>query len=252
MATKLKVLLYDLETAPAEAYVWRATQDYIPPDMLIRDTSLLTWSAKWWGSKNVVSRATDEWWPRNDRETVESLAALIREADVIVAHNIEQFDLPMLNNRLLLLGQEPLPPVKVIDTYKLARKHFRLFSNKLDYLADTLGYGRKIKTDFDLWRNYLAGDPQARKRMVRYNKRDVILLEKVFNQLLPYVQGIPRLVDATYEGEMVCPYCGSADFQKRGIRRTQGLNYQRAQCNECLKYFRFRSYIKPKLGTMSI
>lgn len=255
MATKLRVLFFDIETAPALVYAWRANQDYIPAEMVVRDTSMLMWAAKWRGEPKMFSdRVTEvEAVGGNDLALVSSLAKLVREADIVVGHNVEQFDIPMLNNRVMLLGEEPLGPVKMIDTLRLARKNFRLMHNKLDYLAKQLGLGGKLKTDFELWRSIIEdGNETSIKRMLRYNKRDVVLLEQVFEKMLPYVNGIPRLVDPEVDGEFGCPYCPSLSLQKRGIKRTNGLNYQQWQCNKCLRYSRTRVNMGKKLGLMTV
>lgn len=245
-----RVLFFDLETAPSLAYVWHPTDDYVPSDRLIHPNFLLTWAAKWAGDRKVsTGRLTpDEARAQDDSRIVESMAALIREADIVVAHNVAKFDLPTLNARLLLLGLEPLGPVRTIDTLTLARKSFRLPYSKLDYLGEVLGLGRKLKTDFDLWRNAYHGDERALAKMLRYNRQDVVLLERVFDRLLPYVKNLPRLVEAAADGEMVCPTCASAQLQRRGTHKTNACTYQQYQCQECKRYCRARLSEKRRLG----
>ena len=80
-------------------------------------------------------------------------------------------------------------PVKFnsIDTLKMARAGFKFNSNKLDYMGDYLGLGQKIKTEFNLWKDItLKNCPIAMNKMVKYCKRDVTLLEEVYNKLQPY------------------------------------------------------------------
>lgn len=235
----MNVLFYDLETAPLLAHAWQARTDYIPHDFFLHDSFLLTWSAKWRGDRQVYSDRLvgEEAQKQDDARIIESLAELVREADYLVAHNIDRFDLPMLNNRLLGLRLEPIGPTQTIDTKTWASRNFRLASNKLDYLADFLGHGKKLKTDFDLWRRSYMGDDKALERMVRYNRRDVRLLEKVFEDLLPYVNRVPRLV-AGVKGEMSCVYCGAgrAHLIKRGFRHTAAGSYQLYQCKKCQRY----------------
>jgi hypothetical protein len=253
MATPLKVLFFDLETAPLLAFIWRPNDEYIPHDRLNHDSFLLCWSAKWAHEKRVLSGSltSKEARKQDDERIVLELADLIKQADVIVAHNIKGFDLPMLNNRLLLNGLDPLPPVPVIDTYLAARKTFRLAYNKLDYLADILGFGKKIKTDFDLWRECYHGDEAAMTKMVFYNRRDVVLLEKVFNRLKAYIP-LPSMVTGSTPGEMCCPYCGSVKFWKRGVKRYPVMVYQQFQCQACRKYFRAEKGLKNSLSTRII
>lgn len=237
MVTPHRVLLLDIETAPSVVYMWRATDQYVPMDMLVEPGFVLGWSAKWRGEKKIESNfvGPDDALDRKDAAVVERLATLIREADVSVGHNIDGFDIPQLNNRLLYWNLEPLGPVRTIDTLKLAKKNFDLPWNKLDFLGDFTDNGRKLKTDMDLWKNCVEGDLDALARMKKYNRRDVVLLEAVFERMLPYVRNLPRLVDGP---GFVCPTCGSADLVRRGLYRTQTSTWQRYHCNNCLRYTR--------------
>ena len=169
-----------------------------------------------------------------------ALADLIREADVVVAHNGDKFDMRIINARIIQLGLEPIGPKQSIDTLKLAKENFRFTYNRLDYLGVFLGEGRKIKTDFSLWNACYHGDEQALAKMVKYNIQDVILLEKIFNRMKPYVKRLPRLVEPMGTDETCCPHCGGVSIQNRGVYRTQSCTYQRYQCNRCRRYCRYK------------
>ena len=246
----LKILFYDLETAPLLAHIWHPTDDYVPMDRLIHGSFLLTWSAKWRGDRTVHTGVVTpaEATSQSDARIVEQLADMIREADFIVAHNANRFDVPMLNNRLLALGLEPVGPKQSLDTLVWAKKNFRLAYNKLDYLGEFLGLGRKLKTDFDLWRSCYHGDAKALARMAKYNKQDVVLLELVFNALLPYVKNLPRLIEPNDARLHACPTCGSDQLSKRGCSRTNTSTFQRYQCNGCRRYCRDRTAERNRLA----
>jgi len=254
--TNLKILFYDIETSPLLAHIWRPSDDYVTSDRLVRDSWIICWSAKWAHEKNKVHVGVvtpQEAIDQDDGRIVKQLADMIREADIIVAHNGDRFDLPMFNSRLLVLGEEPLGPVQTIDTLKLAKANFRLAYNKLDYLAEILGIGRKLKTDFALWKAAYHGDTKALVQMSKYNIKDVVLLEEVFNKLKPYVKGLKRLVDATHDDEFACPSCGKNALMKRGFARTQSATYQRYQCTACTRYSRSRTSIaQPKFAVVPL
>lgn len=238
----LRILFYDIETAPMQAYVWSAKQDFIPHNQIISDSYMLCWGAKWSDGAKVLSAklTPEEVAASDDSRIVTELAALVAQADIVCAHNGDRFDIPRLNARLTIHGLEPLPPVESVDTLKLAKKSLGLAHYNLDSLARVLGLGSKIKTDFDLWRDVMAGNEVAMQRMVRYCRNDVVLLEKVFDRLRPYVKGLRRLVDG--EGSF-CPFCGSRDFERRGERRTNAGNQQRFHClnRECGRYFHHKT-----------
>jgi hypothetical protein len=247
---KLKILFYDLETAPLLAHIWHPADDYVSMERLIHDSFLLTWSAKWRGEKPIFSGVLtgEEAVAQDDTQIVSDLADLIREADFVVAHNANKFDIPMLNNRLLALTLEPIGPKQSMDTLVWAKRNFRLAYNKLDYLGEFLGLGRKLKTDFQLWQDCYHGDEAALAKMAKYNKQDVVLLEKIFEALLPYVKNLPRLVEPTGAQQDACPTCGSGRLQRRGVSRTNTSTFQRFQCGGCRRYCRARTSEREKLG----
>jgi DNA polymerase elongation subunit (family B) len=233
----LKVLIYDIETAPLLGHMWHTFGDFVGQDQLLGDTFMLTWAAKWYHDDKVLhDRLTgEEAKEQNDARIISSLAALIREADVVVAHNGDRFDFPTMNTRLALLKQEPIGPKTSIDTLKLSKKNFRFAKNTLDYLMQVFLGRRKIKTEFNLWRRAYQGDESALEEMDIYCRNDVDGLEGVFDAMRPYVQRLTRLVNGP---GFQCPSCGSGDIQKRGFYRTQMSTYQKWWCNNCLRYSR--------------
>lgn len=241
--TPHKVLYFDIETAPMLAYIWSAKTEYVGTQMIQHETFMLSWAAKWGDRKKVYGEVLtpDEAVAQDDARIVTALADMLREADIVCGHNLDRFDIPMLNNRLLLLGLEPLGPVRTLDTLKMARKSFRLASNKLDWLAEQLGLGNKIGTSFSLWDRCYRGDEKALKEMLRYNRKDVTLLQDVYERMEPYVRGsVPRLVDGATEDEVACPTCGSASVKPDGMHRTNASSYPRFVCEACGRHSRSR------------
>ena len=246
----LATLLLDVETAPMVSFLWDLKADYVNPDMVIQQSFLLTWAAKWVGDDQVIGdRLTGkEAKARDDRRIVGKLADLVRQADVIVAHNGDRFDLPKLNARIAVHGLDPLGNVKSIDTLKQARSSFKFASNRLDELAKVLGLEVKNHTTFDLWRRCMAGDVPALKEMDAYCRQDVVVLEEVFDRLRPHVKGMPRMVDAGQYGQRVCPNCGSSDLSPDGVHRTNANTFARFRCEGCGRRCRsFRQKDVPKL-----
>lgn len=220
---------------------WAPKTEYIGSHLNVNDDrALLCWSAKWSDQTKVLSaRVTKkEALEQDDVRVVNKLADLMREADYVVAHNGNRFDYKRVNTRLLLSKSPPLGNVQMIDTLTIARSSFDLPYNNLDYLSQRLGFGSKIKTDFDLWRRAVQGDTKALKEMDAYCQQDVVLLEHVFHALTPYAKTLPRLVDAAEWREELCPYCGSTDRSKSGIYRTKVNNYPKWSCGNCGREYR--------------
>jgi DNA polymerase III epsilon subunit-like protein len=236
--------VFDIETAPTRAFVWRFWQENVSVDQVIANSYLLTWSAKWLGQRKVLfdSLTMEEVAAEDDSRIVESIAALVREADALIAHNLDKFDYPVINTRVAKHGLENLGVQTNIDTLKLARKNFKFPHNSLDGIAAYFGLPRKLKTEFKLWADVVEGDELALKRMLRYNKQDVKVLEMVFERMRPYIKRLPRLFDPTSRDEYGCARCGAIDdFQRRGYYRTQLTNFVKLRCNQCGHYTRRRS-----------
>lgn len=169
----------------------------------------------------------------NDRAIVQDLWQILNDADVIIAHNGDKFDIPKINARLVAHELPPPKPFQTVDTCKLARKYFRFDSNKLDDIAHYLGLGRKLPTNFALWRGCMQGDEAAWKQMKQYNRQDIILLEKVYFKLRAWANNHPNV----NQGEQACPKCGSKHTVKQGYKYTLLRKKQQYQCRACHGWF---------------
>jgi DNA polymerase elongation subunit (family B) len=231
-----KILLYDLETAPNTAFVWGKWETNVLS--YINEGYLLSFAYKWLGDKGVKSFALPDFkgYKRNkanDFKLVKVLYDLMNQADIVIAHNADGFDIKKSNARFLYYGLKPPVPFKSVDTLKVARKYFKLNSNSLDDLGKYLGIGEKVKTGgFDLWKGCINGDMKAWKKMIDYNKNDVALLEKVYLTLLPWIKNHPN-INIVDEVQKACPNCGSTKLQKRGIGVNILTKHQRFQCMSC-------------------
>ena len=90
--------------------------------MLEHDIFLLSYAAKWSDGTKVLSGVLTPGEARgqDDSRIVKSLAHLMKQADYLVAHNGDRFDLPMVNNRLLGNRLDPIGHVQPTDTLKPA------------------------------------------------------------------------------------------------------------------------------------
>jgi DNA polymerase III epsilon subunit-like protein len=169
---------------------------------------------------------------------IRRIHTLLGEADAVAHYNGSKFDIPTLNKEFVQLGLPPAKPFKQIDLYQVVKKHFRLPSNKLEYVAKLLGLKGKVKhTGHELWVKCMAGDAAAWRTMQRYNKQDVVLLEQVYNKLLPWLQGANF---STLTNEQRCPTCGTHNFTERGYYYTEARKYTLYNCNKCYTWFRHR------------
>jgi hypothetical protein len=122
---------------------------------------------------------------------------------------------------------------------------FAFPSNKLDYIAKTLGIGqKKEKEGPQFWTDCMKDKPEAWKKMEEYNRQDVVLLEGVYKRILPWIKKHPNIASLT--GTPVCPSCGSFDFNRDGTYTASQLKYEQYKCSNCGVYFRGTKTISPK------
>lgn len=254
--TPLAVLVFDIETAPMLTHLWHPKQKWVGAEQAISEPFMLTWAAKWYGKDRVMSKRLTgaEAKEQDDKRIVLELAKLIRQADQIIAHNGDRFDIPRVNARVAEHGAEPLGPVQSIDTLKMVRQSFAWPYNDLNSLGRRLvGETKRPHGGFEMWRSAFQGDDRALREMEKYNRQDVVLLEKVFDAIRPYVRSLPALYEAAYLGQDACPHCGSKHMIRRGVRRTKASIYARFQCRECQRYTQARSAQEiPKLKTRPV
>lgn len=229
-----KILLLDIETAPHLAYVWGTFKQNIAPKQIAEYTQIISFAAKWLGKGDVyVSVAKDD---KEEKVLLLQLRELLHEADIVVTHNGQKFDTPVVFGRMLVHRIGPPSPFHQVDTYAVARKEFRFASNSLENIAIQLGVrqksGHKEFPGFELWLECMKGNKKAWAELVEYNVQDVEVLEDVYNVMRPYMRGHPH-VNASVEG-CNCPKCGSDDINYRGYYTTRaGLVYRRFVCKDC-------------------
>lgn len=238
---KAKILLLDIENSPLISYTWGIwEQDVID---VKEEWYILSCAYKWLGEKQtkVLSLPQFKNWKKDkkdDEGLVEVVWKLLDEADVVIAHNGNSFDIKKIYSRFLQHGMKPPTPFKQIDTLLIARKYFKFDSNKLDRLGQYLEIGRKIKHEgFPLWLGCMSGDKKSWSKMIKYNKNDVILLEKIYYKLLPYITNHPN-VNLTLETVHNCPNCGSTNIQKKGTGINKVTTYQKMRCLGCGCWFK--------------
>lgn len=230
-----RIAFFDIETAPITGLSWGIFDTNLIH--VIEPTFMLCYALKWAGNKRVTTRALCDFpaYEKNrydDKALVTKLHEEMSGADIVVAHNGDAFDLKKINARFAVHGLGPLPPLKSIDTLKIARRHFKFDSNKLDNIGRYLGVGRKLAhTGKDLWLGCMSGDAKAWKLMRRYNAQDVHLLEAVYDKIKPWDKSHPNI--PAYSDRCGCPVCSSINVQLRGFNIAKTRRTQRLQCQDC-------------------
>lgn len=227
---KPKILIWDTEvsTALVRGYGNKWDFRYVKE---VRPQELMSYSYKYLDEKAVHFVHMHEF--KDQKEFVQSLADLLNDADISVAHNGIGFDDKVANTLFIRHGVDMPSPRKSVDTLRVARRKFKFPSNSLGDLGVYLGLGDKEKVAYsELEDAFLEGDKKAIKAMKKYNDRDVTLLESIYKLFLPYIDNHPNMGVYMRE-EGVCPHCGSKELQSRGeAYRVTGSVWQ-WWCKEC-------------------
>ena len=241
----LKILIFDIETSPLKSYVWGMWKQNLHLDHILSEWFMICWSAKWLYSDEVLGdvMTPEEILKEDDKRVVTSLWNLMEEADIVVAHNGNKFDIPRMNARFIINELPPNKPFVSIDTCAIARKQFGFTSNKLDALATYFGYEHKLDTDFSLWKRCMEGDQEALSYMLKYNKKDVTLLEEIYIRIRPFIKNHPNCSNFSLEqNKNVCCNCGSDNYEEIENKYyfTQVGKYKIYRCKDCGAVFRGR------------
>lgn len=227
----MKILLLDIETAPNLAYVWGMWKQNISMSQIAAKGHVLCWAAKWHGKRGMYYRSVKG---GDAKGMLKAAHKLLDEADAVVHYNGKSFDIPTLNKEFLTHGMTPPAPYKQVDLLEVVRDQFRFPINKLDYVVQQLGLGKKVRhPGFQMWVDCMAGDAKAWNRMARYNQGDVVILERLYEKLKPWVRNHPNH-GAFDDRPEACPKCGvEGKLQMRGTAVTCDTKYVRYQCGAC-------------------
>jgi DNA polymerase elongation subunit (family B) len=206
-------------------------QQNISMDKIVANGHVLCYAAKWYGEKGTHFESVQR---GNTKEMLVTVHGLLDDADAVVHYNGANFDIPTLNKEFITHNMKPPAPYKQVDLLSVVRDKFRFPINKLDYVAQTLGLGQKTRhPGFQMWVDCMARKRDAWKKMEEYNRQDVLLLEKLYDRLKPWVRNHPNVGAFDPEDIEKCPNCGSKHLQKRGTAVTRDVRYQRYQCGSC-------------------
>lgn len=242
-----KVLIFDIEMSKG---LYFAFPSHRPQTLRVGDRHqgqfMISAAWRWLGDDTIHSVAvTDDRKrfkkdPTDHTHVVKTLYDKVSEADFVVGHNSDAFDLKHLQFMAYQLGMKPMPPRKSIDTLKCARRVFKHDSLSLDEIAHSRGLITKVDVPGKgkVWNAATLGCPKAIETIRHYNEGDIKVQTDVFLDMLPWMTNIPYLYNL--EGKdgtgLVCPKCGEEHYiEKRGFlyNTTKTAKYQRFFCQTC-------------------
>lgn len=237
-ARKIRRLFFDIETSPNVVLSWRIGYKInLDHSNILKERAVICLAYKWEGESEVHALQ----WDRNqcDKAMLEAFLKVVNEADEIVMHNGDKFDLPWFKTRCIFHGIPAMPDYKTVDTLQWARRKFYFNSNRLDYIAKFLGLGGKIKTEFGLWKEIVLNQSsKAMIDMVTYCKKDVALLEQVWARLSQMVPHKTHVGVLNGGENWSCPRDGSLNVITKKTRVTANGTMQfEMKCLDCGGYY---------------
>lgn len=236
---KVKILLYDIETMAELGWYWPPRYD--TNIMHVEHFEhLLSVAWKWYGDKKVYVKGLDDFpgyakHPHDDKALAAFIGELYQQADIVIAHNGDQFDQKVVNARLITNKVQPPERYYQIDTKKSAKRVARFASNKLDDLGRQLGLGQKLSHGSfeELWLGCDKGDAKAWKTMKAYNKQDVHLLEQFYLEIRPWIPNHPPLNVMSHSPGNCVRCCGNNIIPGAKYRATNTNLYRYFRCADC-------------------
>jgi hypothetical protein len=219
-----------------EVYVWQLkTYGWINPEMIIKDWSILTWSAKWLFDSHMHHAVVQgqEAIDRKDGSLLQPLWDLLNEANIVIAHNGAQFDVKKMNARFALNGYSPPMPYRVIDTLRVTKRTFNFSAYKLDYINKLFGLEQKGHPGMQCWKDCVAGSESALEKMSKYCDNDVRILEDLYLQIRPWIKSHPNVALFIDTDKTICTNCGSSELEWKGKYYTPAGRYKAFRCRAC-------------------
>jgi DNA polymerase elongation subunit (family B) len=173
-----RVLDFDVETVAA---------GFADPDWVPQKITCVAWS--WIDEPHIESRICTPAGlfgkPQLRRKMLEPLLAAIAQADMLTGHNIERFDLPVINAEAMRLDLPPIDAVLVQDTMRVFRS--KGFKKGQDVLGTLFGtHGEKLAMSWQEWQDAYdePGWPTIRERaesdvLMHVELRDLMMSRKV-------------------------------------------------------------------------
>lgn len=214
---QVKRLFYDIETGYYKAPVWGCFDQYIKPELLEGEKKIICISYKWQYEDTVHTLKWDE--DQSDYDLVKKFIKILGQADEVCGHNADRFDMKTIRARAIQLGLLMYPKYRSVDTLKKARAFFKFPSNKLDYLGRIFEVGKKLEhSGFDLWQRCQEGATkkirkEALKELTAYCEQDVLLLEDVYNVMMPYIDHNTNFSVLKNGEKWQCPECAGKEVQ---------------------------------------
>jgi len=231
-----RVLVYDIETSRVPALVWGTGKTYIKHSQLRGRTKIISIAWKYVGEDKVHHLT----WDKNhcDKNMLANFLKHYNNAYMVIGQNNDNFDNKLVSTIAAYHRLRVDRFVKSFDIYKMAKKHFRLQSYSMAFMAEYFCLTLKQSHEgLHMWDMIEFGNKSEQKeyldKMVKYNKGDIVTTEELYMTLKPYFSTVTN--NAVRKGleKWRCPVSGSDDVKLMKTIYTEAGTVQRIlYCNE--------------------
>lgn len=230
----IKRLFWDIETSQYEVRSFRIGYKLnLGYQNITKLAKIICVSWGWEGEDKIHNLRWDE--GMCDKKMIGELVKVLNEADEIVAHNGDRFDIKWVRTRASYHRIPMRPKYRSFDTLKKAKAHFNFPNNRLDTIAKFYGVGAKVQHDgIKMWDAVQDGDKHYLNEMVKYCDGDIVVLQDVYYAMQSYITHNTHV--GTHNGGLKhsCPNCGSEDTKLLKNNFTAlGTIKRQMECNDC-------------------
>lgn len=193
-----RIFVYDIETAPIMAHVWKLWDNNVGLNQIESDWFIMSFCGKWLGEDEIFYfDQRDALNQEDDSYLLSKLWGFLNEADIVIGQNVKRFDTKKVNARFILNGFPKPSTYRQIDTMVIAKEQFGFTSNKLEYMSKKLcpEHVKDGHVEFPghtLWVECLKGNRTAWEAMESYNRDDVLATEALYNVLSSWDSKLPN------------------------------------------------------------
>lgn len=185
-----------------------------------------------------------------DLVIIDEIIALMEQADVRIGHYSKRFDSKFVQTRAAFHGRPPILEAPEVDTWEIARRAFKLQSNRMANIAEYFGLDeQKSKLPKRTWYNANHYQEQALKDMEQYCMQDVRTQKAMTERIMPYAKNLPGY-QVLFDKEVPCcanMLCGSDDVERipNKFHTTNLMKFPLYKCQEddCGKVMRGRNSV---------
>jgi DNA polymerase elongation subunit (family B) len=234
-----KILVFDIECTGMilESY-GLYNQNHNHKD-IIEDWSMLSYAA-WFVNEDKIHYLDNRYSLdyRDDRQIIEGLYHLISQADWIIGHNSDKFDIKKFNTKAEKYELPARHDAIQYDTIKMLKARYALPSFSLDYAAQYFELKERKSSHGkfpgkSLFNECKNGNQDAWLELEQYNKQDVKVTWELFQRLAKHDKRIN--LTAFYQ-KQTC-ICGNQSFFKNGLKYARNGVFQSWRCHQCSKTF---------------